>query len=722
MKTNNSRRKFIKASSLLAIGFSLPSWGGAKSEILQLSNISNAALGLELSPYVVIDDLGKIILYNAKPDVGQGTWQAIPMLLAEELEVSMEQIEIRMTDGTAKYGAQNIGGSNSIRSRWKPMRQAGAAAKEMLIKAASNQWQVPVNECFAKEAKVYHKPSNKSLSYAELIGEASKLEVPKNPTLKDPKDFKLLGKSLPRPEIPSKTNGKAVFGIDATLPKMLYATIEMPPAIYGKVGSFDGAEAMKVKGVKYVLKTERKLAHAIPEAVAVVADNYWAALKGRKALTINWNEEGVEKLSTDKYFEKLRALGNEDGLIYPDNSKGDFAKIYSEATKKLESVYETSHMAHSPLEPVTATAWVQGEKVEIWASVQSIDGVVKQVSEYFKFKPENVKVNALFLGGAFGRKSNLDFVMQAVHIAKQVSEPIKLIWTREDDIKQGPFRPAMLSVMQGSLDENNTLSGLNHKQVGDAILRQAAKMDFKTKPDFVNIESVGFKGSPYDIPNRRNSSILAEAPVPIHWWRAPSACHNVFPQESFIDEMAHLAGADPMDFRLKMLEKEPRMLKVLQELGVKSDYKNVKSGQSIGISMAQLYGTYIAQAVTVSKKGNGVKIEKVVSVVDCGLTINPDNVKAQTQGNVIMGISTAIKNGITFVDGKVQQNNFYDYQILRISEGGFPIEVHVMESFENPGGVGEAGLPPIAPALTNAIFRLTGKRIKTLPFDMDNLG
>jgi isoquinoline 1-oxidoreductase subunit beta len=722
MKTNNSRREFIKASSLLAIGFSLPSWGGAKSEILQLSNISNAALGLELSPYIVIDDLGKIIIYNAKPDVGQGTWQAIPMLLAEELEVSMEQIEIRMTDGTAKYGAQNIGGSNSIRSRWKPMRQAGAAAKEMLIKAASNQWQVPVNECFAKEAKVYHKPSNKSLSYAELIGEASKLEVPKNPTLKDPKDFKLLGKSLQRPEIPSKTNGKAVFGIDATLPKMLYATIEMPPAIYGKVGSFDGAEAMKVKGVKYVLKTERKLAHAIPEAVAVVADNYWAALKGRKALKINWNEEGVEKLSTDKYFEKLRALGKEDGLIYPDNSKGDFAKTYTESSKKLESVYETSHMAHSPLEPVTATAWVQGEKVEIWASVQSIDGVVKQVSEYFKFKPENVKVNALFLGGAFGRKSNLDFVMQAVHIAKQVSEPIKLIWTREDDIKQGPFRPAMLSVMQGSLDENNTLSGLNHKQVGDAILRQAAKMDFKTKPDFVHIESVGFKGSPYNIPNRRNSSILAEAPVPIHWWRAPSACHNVFPQESFIDEMANLAGADPMEFRLKMLEKEPRMLKVLQELGVKSDYKNVKSGQSIGISMAQLYGTYIAQAVTVSKKGNGIKIEKVVSVVDCGLTINPDNVKAQTQGNVIMGISTAIKNGITFVDGKVQQNNFYDYQILRISEGGFPIDVYVMESFENPGGIGEAGLPPIAPALTNAIFRLTGKRIKTLPFDMDNVG
>jgi isoquinoline 1-oxidoreductase subunit beta len=721
MNQPTNRRDFIKASSLLAIGFSLPSWGGAKNEIRKIE-VANAALGLELSPYIVIDDLGKIIIYNAKPDVGQGTWQAIPMLLAEELEVSMEQIEIRITDGTPKFGAQGIGGSNSIRSRWKPMRQAGAAAKEMLIKAASAKWQVAESECFAKEGKIFSKANNKSFTYGELIADASKLEVPKNPTLKDPKDFKLLGKSLPRPEIPSKTNGKAAFGIDAVLPNMLYATIEMPPAIYGKVASFDGTEAMKVKGVKYVLKTERKLAHAIPEAVAVVADNYWAALKGRKALKINWNEEGVEKLSTDKYAEKLRELGKQDGLIHADNSKGDFAKTYTESSQKIESIYETPHMAHSPIEPVNATVWVQGEKVEIWASVQSIDGVVKQVSEYFKFKPENVKVNAMFLGGAFGRKSNIDFVMEAVHIAKQLSQPVKLIWTREDDIKQGPFRPAMLSVMQGTLDENKALSGLNHKQVGDAILRQAAKMDFKTKPDFVNIESVGFKGSPYDIPNRRNSSNLAESPVPIHWWRAPSACHNVFPQESFIDEMAHLAGADPLEFRLKMLQNEPRMLKVLQELVVKADYKNVKSGQAIGISMAQLYGTFIAQAVTVSKKGSGVKIEKVVSVVDCGLTINPDNVKAQTQGNVVMGISTAIKNGITFADGKVQQNNFHDYQMLRMSEANFPIDVYVIESLENPGGIGEAGLPPIAPALTNAIFRLTGKRIKTLPFEMDRVG
>ncbi len=720
MKTNNSRREFIKASSLLAIGFSLPSLGGASS--IHKMKATNAALGLELSPYIVMDDLGKIIIYNAKPDVGQGTWQAIPMLLAEELEVSMEQIEIRMSDGTAKFGSQGIGGSNSVRSRWKPMRQAGAAAKEMLIKAASAKWQVAENECFAKEGKVFNKATNKSFTYAELIGEASKLEVPKNPKLKDPKDFKLLGKSLPRPEIPSKTNGKAVFGIDANLPNMLYASIEMPPAIYGKVGNFNGAEAMKVKGVKYVLKTERKLAHSISEAVAVVADNYWAALKGRKALTINWNEEGVEQFSTESYFQKLRELGKQDGLIYKDQTTGDFAKTYAEANKKTESVYETSHMAHSPIEPVNATVWVQGEKVEIWAPVQSPDGVIKQVSEYFKFKPENVKVNAMFLGGAFGRKSNIDFVMEAVHIAKQLTQPVKLIWTREDDIKQGPFRPAMLSVMQGSLDENNTLSGLNHKQVGDAILRQAAKMDFTKTPDFIAIESVSDKASPYKIPNRRNSYHLAEASVPNHWWRAPYACHNVFPQESFIDEMAAMAGADPMEFRIKMLDKDSRMLKVLQELAIKTDYKNVKAGQSIGIAAVQVYGTYIAHAVTVSKRGKGVKIDRVVSVVDCGLTINPDNVKSQTQGNVIMGISTATKNAITFVDGKVQQNNFHDYQMLRMSEANFPIEVHVMDSLESPGGIGETGLPPIAPALTNAIFRLTGKRIKVLPFEMDNLG
>jgi len=263
---------------------------------------------------------------------------------------------------------------------------------------------------------------------------------------------------------------------------------------------------------------------------------------------------------------------------------------------------------------------------------------------------------------------------------------------------------------------------LNHKQVGDAILRQAAKMDFKKTPDFIGIELVSDKASPYKIPNRRNSYNLAEGSVPIHWWRAPYASHNVFPQESFIDEMAALAGTDPFEFRVKMLEKDSRMMKVLETLATKADYKNVKSGQAIGIAVVQVYGTYIAHAVRISKKGYGVKIDKVVSVVDCGLTINPDNVKAQTQGNVVMGISTAIKNGITFVDGKVEQSNFHNYQMLRMSEANFPIEVHVMESLENPGGIGEAGLPPIAPALTNAIFRLTGKRIKTLPFDMDNLG
>jgi isoquinoline 1-oxidoreductase subunit beta len=718
---NNSRRDFLKFGSLLTIGFSLPSWGGINKGVHKV-DVANAALGLELSPYIVIDDLGKIILYNAKPDVGQGTWQALPMLLAEELEVSMEQIEIRMSDGTAKFGSQSIGGSNSIRTRWKQMRQAGAAAKEMLIKAASTKWQVPENECFAQDGKIYHKPSNKSFAYAELIADASKLEVPKNPTLKNPKDFKLLGKSLPRPEIPSKVNGKAVFGIDATLPNMLYASIEMPPAIYGKIASFDGAEAMKVRGVKYVLKTERKMPHYTAEAIAVVADNYWAALKGRKALTINWSEEDFSKFSTEKYTEQLREAGKGEGLIYADQTKGDFGKNYAEATLKTESVYETSHMAHAPLEPETATVWVQGEKVEIWASVQSPDGVIKQVSEYFKFKPENIKVNAMFLGGAFGRKSYIDFVMEAVHIGKQVSQPVKLIWTREDDIKQGPFRPAMLSVMQGTLDESKNLSGFNHKQVGDALLRQLAKMDFKTKPDFIAIESVSAKASPYQIPNRRNSYHLTEAPVPISWWRAPYACHNVFPQESFVDEMASLAGEDPLAFRLRMLEKDNRMMKVLEELATKADYKNVKTGQAIGIACVQVYGTYIAHAVTVSKKEQGVKIEKIVSVVDCGLTVNPDNVKAQTQGNVIMGISTAIKNGITFVDGKVQQNNFHDYQILRISEANFPIDVHVIDSLENPGGIGEAGLPPIAPALTNAIFRLTGKRIKALPFELDKVG
>ena len=722
MIQSNSRRDFIKASSILAIGFSLPSFGNSKTIVHKIDTANANALGLELNPYILINDAGKITLFNARPDMGQGTHQALPMLLAEELEVNFDQVEIRNTDGQGKYGSQLSGGSSSVNSRWIPMRTAGAAVREMLISAAATKWQVPVSECFAENAKVVHKPTNKVFTYGELVAEASKLEVPKTPKLKDPKDFKLLGKSVPRPEIPSKINGTAVFGIDGDVPGMLYASIEHSPSIHGKVLSYDGAEAMKVKGVKFVVKTERKMPHKTVEAVAVVADNYWAAFKGRKALKIKWDAEGSDKISTDVYYEDLRRLAKTEGKAYKEHTKGNFSKDLMGATQKLEANYQTPFVAHAALEPQNATVWVQGDKAELWAPIQGPDGLIVEVAAYLKIKPENIKINVPFMGGSFGRKAYYDYVMEALHISKQVNAPVKVIWTREDDITQGPFRPGMVSVMEGGLDANGAVVAHNHKIVGASIEHQVFKAPLKDAPDSWAAEAATLDDSPYDFGSRTMSFHLAETDIPIVWWRSVYSSTTAFGQESFMDELAHAAKTDPLAFRLDMLAAAPRFSRVLQTLAKKSNYHyKLPENQAIGIAIARSFGSIVAHAVTVSKQGKGIKIEKVVSVIDCGMTVNPNNVIAQTEGNIVMGLTAAIKNGISFKDGMAEQTNFHQYNVLRINE--MPkTEVHIIQNQEAPSGVGEPGLPPIAPALCNAIFNLTGKRLRTLPFDISDIG
>jgi isoquinoline 1-oxidoreductase subunit beta len=722
MKQNNSRRDFIKATSLLAIGFSLPALGKGESSVHKIDTTNLSTAGLELNPYILINDAGKITLFNARPDMGQGTYQSLPLLLAEELEVTLDQVEIRNTDGQGKYGSQLSGGSSSIRTRWTPMRKAGAAVREMLITAAAKKWQVPVNECFAENAKVFHKPTNKSSTYGELVEEASKLEVPKEPKLKDSKDFKLLGKSVARPEIPSKVNGTAVFGMDSNVPGMLFASIERSPTIHGKVLSFDDSEAKKIKGVKYVVKTERAMPHKTVEAVAVVADNYWAALKGRKALKIKWDAQGSDKISTDVYFADLQNLGKTKGEVYKNDTRGNHETAMASATKKLSASYQTPFAAHAPMEPENATVWVQGDKVEIWAPIQGPDGLIPEVAEYLKIKPENIKVNVPFMGGAFGRKAYYDYVKEACHISKQINAPVKVIWTREDDTMQGPFRPGMLSVMEGGLNDKNEVVAHHHKIVGSSIQHQVFKNPLTNSPDDWAHETANFEDSPYDFANRKITFHLAETDIPIVWWRSVYSSTTAFGQESFTDELAHAAQLDPLAFRLETLANAPRFTKVLQTLAKKSNYhQKLPENQAIGIAIARSFGTIVAHSVTVSKKGKGVKIEKVVSVLDCGMTVNPDNIKAQTEGNITMGITAAIKNGITFKNGVAEQSNFHQYNIMRIDE--MPkIEVYLVENQEAPGGCGEPGLPPIAPALCNAIFNLTGKRIRTLPFDLDNIG
>ena len=717
--TQTSRRNFLKTTGLLAIGFSLP--GSAQL----LEKLDPLALELELTPFILITKEGKITIFNTSPDMGQGTWQAVPMLLAEELEVSLEQIEIRQTYGHPKHRMQFSGGSSSIRMQWEPLRKAGAAAREMLIKAAAKTWNVPEAECHAENGRIVHKNTKKSLPYGELVEVASKLEIPKEPKLKDPADFKLLGKASKRPEIPSKVNGTAVFGIDVKVPGMLYASMERCPVIHGKVINIDDSETKKMPGVKQVVRSERKMPHKTVETVAVLATNYWAALKGRKALKINWDNSGFDNQSTDAYFAQLHEKAKEPGNAFKD-SKGDVEKGLSQATKKLESHYETPFAAHAMIEPENAIAWVQGNKVEIWASNQSPDWMIEQVSGYLKIPKENVKVNTYFMGGSFGRKAYFDFVMEAIDLSKKANAPVKLIWTREDDLTQGPYRPGMLSALRGGLDASGTVIAFEHKVVGGSIQGQTGNRDFSKEADDWMGEVMSEEDSPYLIPNRRHATIVVPTDIPIVWWRSVYSSTTAFGHECFVDELAAAAGKDPMNFRLEMLKEAPRFVNVLKFLSEKASYRPLNSklhleNQAMGIAIARSFGSIAAYCITVSKSGNGVKIDKVVGVIDVGMTVNPDNVKAQTEGNVVMALTAALKPGITFKNGQSEQTNFHQYPVFRMNEVP-PIEIHVMQSTEKPSGAGEPGLPPVAPALCNAVFYLTGKRIKKLPFDLAAIG
>ncbi|MCU0354446.1 MAG: xanthine dehydrogenase family protein molybdopterin-binding subunit [Cytophagales bacterium] len=708
-----SRRDFLKTSGLLAIGFS---FSGAAAPFLQ-KNAPNAA-ELELTPFVVITPEGKVVLFNTSPDMGQGTWQAVPSLLAEELEVALTQVEIRQTAGLPKHRMQFSGGSSSVRAQWEPLRKAGAAAREMLTQAAANRWKAPVAECVAENGKIVHKPTQKSLTYGELAEEAAKLPVPKEPKLKDPKDFKILGKSLPRPEVPAKTNGTAVFGLDVKVPGMLYASVERCPVIHGKVVRIDDTEAMKVAGVRRVLKAERKMPHKAVETVAVLADNYWAALQGRKALKITWDNTGHEQTSTDAYFDQLRQAAKQPGNAFKD-TQGDVDKAFASAVRKLEAAYETPFAAHAMIEPENAVAHVQGDRVEIWAPNQSPDWLIGQVSDYLKIPRENVKVNTTFMGGSFGRKGYFDFVLETVHLSKLANAPVKLIWTREDDLTQGPYRPGMVDALRGGFDASGKLVAFEHKVVGASIQGQTGGRDFSQSPDDWMHEVMGQEDSPYAIPNRRQATVVVPTDIPVVWWRSVYSSTTAFGHECFVDELAHAAKQDPLAFRLALLQNAPRFVNVLKLLSEKAKYKaKPAANQAMGIAIARSFGSIAAYVVTVSRAGKGVKIDRIVGVIDVGMTVNPDNVKAQTEGNVVMALSAALKPGITFKNGQCEQTNYHQYPVLRLNETP-PVEIHVVPSTEKPSGAGEPGLPPLAPALANAVFNLTGKRIRKMPFDLD---
>ena len=715
--SNINRRNFIKLTGLtgagMVIGLSLKSNDGHAEVVKGGDDVSF----YQLTPFVMIEKNGAITIFNPKPEMGQGTFQSVPSLIAEELEVSLDKVTIKQTGGEKRFGnGQSAGGSSSVRSSYYSLRKVGASAREMLIKAASLQWNVPVEECYAEDAKVFHKPSGKSLGYGGLAEAAAKTEVPKEPKLKDPKDFKLLGKNIPRPDVPLKCSGQAVFGIDVDVPGMVYASIEHCPVFGAKLVSYDDSKAKSVPGVVGVEKCERKFGPYTYDAIAVIGENYWAALQGRKALEVKWDYQGNDQFNSKDYEQQLRDLSKNEGVV--DHNTGDFDKAYAEAPVKIDAFYETPVVAHSPIEPMNCVANWTGDNLEIWASTQVPGRVTSTFQKDYNIPEENIKVNVMFSGGAFGRRLYTDFIEQAVQLSKKTGKPVKVIWTREDDTEQGPFRPMTFSALKGGLSADGKALAFQHKVISPTIRYQ--KDYDKTKTDGTMTE--GISEQKYEFPDMKNLYVHADFHIPVAAWRAVTSTTLAFAHECFIDEMAVKAGKDPMEFRLGLLTKESDTKKVLQKLKEVSNWdKPLPAGWGRGVAQYEFFAGLAGYVVEVSKKGNGVNIENVYAVMDLGTVVNPDMVKAQVEGAAVMALTAAIKNGITFEKGQTVEKNYNKNQLVRINE--MPeVKVYVLaDGGEKIKGAGEPGLPPFAPALCNAIYAATGKRIRRLPFDIKNV-
>jgi len=718
--STTNRRNFIKLTGITGAGFIIGLSLKSNNGIAEVAKPGDDVSLYGLTPYIMIEKTGAITLFNPRPEIGQGTFGSIPSLIAEELEVSLDQVIIKQTGGEKRFGpGQFAGGSESIRSDYFTLRRAGASAREMLVSAASRQWNVPVTECYAENAKVFHKPSGKSIGYGDLAEAASKMDVPKEPKLKDPKDFKLLGKKAPRPDIPLKISGRAVFGIDVDVPGMVYASVAHCPVFGAKLVSYDDKATKNVKGVLRVETCERRIGKYKYEAIAVIGSNYWAAYQGRKALAIKWDYKGHESFNSKDYAQSLRDLSKSNGVI--DHEQGNFDNAFSTAPVKLDAFYETPIVSHSPIEPMNCVAsWYDGNKLEIWASTQVPGDLIDNFPKDYGIPQENLKVNVLFNGGAFGRRLYNDVIHEAVQLTKKVGKPVKVIWSREDDTQLGPFRPMTFSAMKGALSADGKVVAFQHKVIAPSLDASEHENYDKSKPDRTMTE--GISEQKYEMENMKNLYVNADTHIPFAAWRAVTSTTLAFAHECFIDELAVKAKKDPMEFRLAMLTKDSDTKKVLQKLKEVSSWdKPLPEGWGRGVAQYEFFAGLAGYVVEVSKKGTGITIEKVYAVIDLGTVVNPDMVKNQVEGAATMALTAAIKNGITFDKGETVQNNYNGNPIVRINEMP-PVEVHILsDGGPKIKGVGEPGLPPFAPALCNAVFAATGKRIRRLPFDINNV-
>jgi len=709
----NSRRNFLKLTGLggaaLCLGFYFPATGGPL--LVRPSELSESEI--ELCPWIIINPNGKVTLVDHRAEMGQGSYHSVPQIVAEELEVDLNDINVIFAIGNEKkYGGQITGGSSTIRSSYKNLLKLSATAREMLVAAAAAQWGVSVADCYAASGHVIHKPSGKKAHYGELAEAASKLEPPKEPKLKKISEYKLIRKPIRRIDTPLKTNGALIFGLDKRVPGLQFASVERDPRFLGKVKSFDATEALKVPGVKRVFKTVMGYYEFDREGVVVVADSTWAALQGRKALKVEWDSSGFKHWSTPEIFEAHNnLLQSQEGMLL--KTQGNPTGILSKTTQKLDVVYQTPYQSHVAMEPVNCIAHHKGDSIEIWGPIQAPGWIQDYVGKKFNIAKEKVIVNMTFLGGGFGRKAMTDYPHEAVAISKAIGGPVQVIWTREDDATLGPFRPGISYRCEGTVT-NGKIDALKFRMAGQN--NDHWRGGKKTEPN--RSTSEGFLKPYYEsIKHLSIADVLFETTIPTSFWRSVYASTNGFAYESFVDELAHEAGKDPMDFRSEHLQ-EKRCQVLIEKLKQVSGWNKRKKNEGFGVAITECFDSTVGQVVKVSKNpAGGVKIDKVWAVMDCGWYVNPDIIEAQIEGSIVMGLGAATIHQITFKENMVEQHNFYDYPMPRINEIP-PIEVHIIDNEENAGGVGEPGLPPFAPALTNAIFDLTGKRIRTLPFSL----
>src|SRR5579863_3524501 len=697
-----SRREFVAAGVAagagLVIGFHLPHGNSSGSTFAP-------------NAYLKITPDGEITIVVARSEMGQGVRTSLPMILAEELEADWKQIAIEQAGASTLYGDQTTGGSASVRTTWDPMRKAGAAAREMLISAAALEWGVARSACKAENSAVVHAPSNRRLTYGQLAGKASAHPIPTDVPLKQAKDYQIVGKSVLRLDTPSKVDGTATFGIDFRVPGMKYAVLARCPVIGGKVASFDDKESKKISGINYVGKIS-------DSAVAVVADSVWSAMEGRRTLNVQWDDGPNKDLNSAAIFESLRKSASDKAVtLY---STGNVAKA---SGRRIEAEYQLPLMAHAAMEPGNCTARFRGSNCELWAPTQVPQDVRDSVAQAVGLDPDQVKVNVTLMGGGFGRRLEHDYGVEAALVSKATNAPVKVLWTREDDMRNSTYRPASYHKLSAVLDGQGWPVAFSHRIVAPSISGQKGL----PTPNGVDPDLPDEAALIYSFPAATVEYVMTETPVPLGWMRSVYALQAGFASESFIDELAAAAKKDPLEYRLHLLSKDEdikyfdtvwhtaRMRGVLQSAAEKAGWgKPLPAGHYQGIACFGCFSTYMAEVVEISMEGDQPHIHRVVAVMDCGQVVNPNILEQQIKGGVIYALTNALRAQITIKQGRVVQGNFDDYAPIRMNEAPL-IEAYSVPSTEAPTGAGEPPVPPLAPALCNAIFAATRKRIRALP-------